>query len=128
MSNPCIACGACCAHFRASFYWSEADPLGGGLTPPTLTVRLTPHLVAMAGTERASPRCVALQGDIGKDVRCAIHALRPSPCREFQASWVEGVHNPRCDRARAAHGLPPLPAPAATDPCRGALGSIAEAL
>ena len=23
--NPCIECGACCAYYRASFYWAEAD-------------------------------------------------------------------------------------------------------
>ena len=23
--NPCVTCGACCAHFRVSFYWAEAD-------------------------------------------------------------------------------------------------------
>ncbi|MEG6657786.1 YkgJ family cysteine cluster protein, partial [Pseudomonas aeruginosa] len=21
--NPCLTCGACCAHFRVSFYWGE---------------------------------------------------------------------------------------------------------
>lgn len=51
---------------------------------------------------------MALQGEIGHSVRCSIHPLRASPCRDFQASWVDGVHNERCDRARAAHGLPPL--------------------
>ncbi|WP_142908916.1 CxxCxxCC domain-containing protein, partial [Klebsiella pneumoniae] len=23
--NPCMTCGACCAFFRVSFYWAEAD-------------------------------------------------------------------------------------------------------
>ena len=27
--NPCLSCGACCAFYRASFYWSEA----AGVTP-----------------------------------------------------------------------------------------------
>lgn len=62
----------------------------------------------MRGTERQPPRCVALEGEIGRAVCCSIYGLRASPCREFQASWVDGVHNERCDRARAAHGLPPL--------------------
>ncbi|HET7609208.1 MAG TPA: YkgJ family cysteine cluster protein [Gammaproteobacteria bacterium] len=109
--NPCLACGACCAFFRASFHWSEADPAGRGLTPAGLTAKLTPHRAVMRGTEKTPPRCVALRGTIGKNVHCAIHALRPSPCREFQASWVDGLHNERCDRARAAHGLPPLSLP-----------------
>ena len=111
MWNPCLTCGACCAHFRVSFHWSEADPDAGGVTPGDLTAKLTPHHAVMLGTERQPPRCVALDGQIGAAVTCAIHALRPSPCREFQASWVDGVHSERCDRARAAHGLPPLEKP-----------------
>jgi Fe-S-cluster containining protein len=112
MPNPCLTCGACCAHFRVSFYWTEADPQAGGPTPPDLTTKVTPHQAVMRGTEQPSPRCVALEGTIGKSVRCAIHPLRPSPCREFQASWIDGAHNERCDRARAAYGLPPLSPPA----------------
>ena len=84
----------------------------GGLTPPHLTTKLTAHHAVMRGTEQQPPRCVALHGTIGENVRCVIHPLRPSPCRDFQASWVDGVHNERCDRARAAHGLPPLSPPA----------------
>jgi uncharacterized protein len=44
-------------------------------------------------------------------VTCGIYALRPSPCREFEASWIDGVPSERCDQARAAHGLPPLEPP-----------------
>ena len=116
MWNPCITCGACCAYFRASFYWSEAEPNAGGVTPPHLTTKLTHHHAVMRGTEQSPPRCVALHGTIGENVRCVVHPLRPSPCREFQASWVDGVHNERCDRARAAHGLPPLSPPGDTSP------------
>jgi hypothetical protein len=29
--NPCVSCGACCAHFRVSFYWAEADDAPGGI-------------------------------------------------------------------------------------------------
>lgn len=111
MSNPCLTCGACCAYFRASFYWSEADPAAGGRTPPDLATKLTPYHAVMRGTEIAPPRCVALQGTIGERVQCAIYDARPSPCRELQASWVDGARNERCDRARAAHGLPPLSPP-----------------
>jgi Fe-S-cluster containining protein len=106
MSNPCLSCGACCAYFRASFHWLETAPCG--ITPAELTIRISPQHVAMRGTEQQPPRCTALEGEIGSAVRCSIYALRASPCREFQASWVNGVHNVRCDRARSAHGLPPL--------------------
>ncbi|EKJ0223351.1 YkgJ family cysteine cluster protein, partial [Escherichia coli] len=26
--NPCMACGACCAFFRVSFYWAKVDDAG----------------------------------------------------------------------------------------------------
>ena len=107
-NNPCLRCGACCAYFRVSFYWSEADSAAGGVTPADHTVKITPFLLAMRGTDLCPPRCAALEGEIGKRVRCTIHPARPSPCREFRASWVDGPRSERCDRARAAHGLPPL--------------------
>jgi uncharacterized protein len=112
MSNPCLSCGACCAYFRASFHWLETTAAPGGATPAELTMPVSPHLVAMRGTGRKAPRCVALDGSIGASVSCTIYEKRASPCREFQASWVDGVYNERCDRARAAHGLAPLPPPA----------------
>jgi uncharacterized protein len=106
--NPCLECGACCAHYRVSFYWSEADPAVGGMTPPEVTTKLTPHHAVLRGTELPPRRCVALVGEIGKSVSCTIYARRPSPCSELQPSWADGTRNERCDRARAAHGLPAL--------------------
>ena len=114
MSNPCLSCGACCACFRASFHWLETTTAPDGATPAELTVQVSPHLVAMRGTDRKPPRCIALEGSIGNSVRCSIYERRASPCRDFQASWVDGRHNERCDRARAVYGLPPLPPPAGT--------------
>lgn len=113
--NPCLGCGACCAQFRVSFYWSEADSAVGGRTPAELSVRLSPHRVAMLGTEKHPPRCAALEGEIGNRVCCTIYATRPSPCREFRASWVDGGRSERCDQARAAHGLPPLEQPGSAE-------------
>ena len=46
-------------------------------------------------------RCVALEGRIGESVGCSIYTLRPSPCRDFEASFEFGQHKPRCDEARA---------------------------
>lgn len=106
--NPCLACGACCAFFRASFYWGETDAASGGAVPVDLTQPISPHRVAMLGTDQPEPRCIALQGDIGQKVCCIIHPVRASVCRDFPASWSDGVHNEACDRARARHGLPPL--------------------
>ncbi len=112
-SNPCISCGACCAYYRASFYWAEADETLGGTVPIELTEKLNDFRRVMKGTSRKSPRCIALLGEIGKSVRCSIYEQRASVCRDFDLSWLNGVHNERCDQARIAWGLEPLPAPVA---------------
>lgn len=108
MSNPCQQCGACCAHFRVSFYWTESDPFLGGVVPSELTSRINPHLCAMQGTDQKAPRCIALEGKVGDFVACTIYDKRPSPCRELLAAWSNGEPSPQCDKARHAHGLPPL--------------------
>ncbi len=106
--NACLTCGACCAFFRASFYWSEANDVTPGGVPVHLTRKLNDFLRVMIGTNRAKPRCIALSGTIGSKVRCVIYPRRASVCRDFEASWSNGVHSERCDRARAAWGLLPL--------------------
>lgn len=111
MTNPCLTCGACCAYYRVSFHWAETDRFLGGKTPADLTFKADLHRAAMHGTSGPSPRCIALEGEIGRAVRCTIYSRRPSPCREFSASWVNGERSERCDRARAAHGLAPLEPP-----------------
>jgi Fe-S-cluster containining protein len=108
MSNPCLQCGACCAYFRVSFYWSEAEPFLGGSVPAELTAPLTPQRVAMRGTLCSPLRCIALQGEIGKEVKCGIYPLRPTPCRELDPWDASGQPDEKCSRARAAHNLPPL--------------------
>lgn len=95
----CQRCGACCAHFRVSFYWTEADDGPQGSVPVSLTEQLNGHLRCMAGTSARAPRCIALQGDVGKDVGCTIYQQRPSPCREVMPG------DPQCLKARAAHQL-----------------------
>ena len=106
--NPCLTCGACCAFYRTSFYWTEAAPEAGGTVPPELTDKLNEHLVCMKGTWSEMPRCTALEGAIGERVACSIYPLRASVCRDFSFAWEDGLPNERCDRARAGWGLPPL--------------------
>ena len=108
MLNPCLCCGACCAYYRASFYWAEADDAPGGSVPAVMTVQVSTMQRAMRGTDKGQPRCCALQGEIGQAVYCAIHPLRASPCREFTPSWENQLPNPQCDKARQAWGLAPL--------------------
>ena len=97
--NPCIQCGACCATFRVSFYWAESDPFTGGSIPPELTEKISPSLVAMKGTNQPSPRCVALEGDIGGNIGCSIYEKRSSTCREFDYGTAD------CMKARMKHGI-----------------------
>lgn len=106
-AHPCLSCGACCAHFRVSFYWGECRS-AGGTVPDDLVTRISPYHVAMRGTEAKPVRCVALQGELGRQVACTQYQDRSSTCREFAASWEAGERNPACDAARAAYGLPPL--------------------
>ncbi|UCJ15222.1 YkgJ family cysteine cluster protein [Pseudomonas sp. MM211] len=107
MPNPCLTCGACCAHFRVSFFWGECQS-AGGTVPDDQVILITPHRVAMRGTEAKPSRCNALLGDVGQGTRCTLYEQRSSTCREFEASWANGEHNPHCDDARRAYGLPPL--------------------
>lgn len=107
--NPCTSCGACCAFFRASFFYREADDHQPGGVPLELTEDLTDFRRVMKGTDRKHPHCIALAGEIGRTVACEIYDQRSSTCREFPASYHDGqTPNPDCDRARARHGLGPL--------------------
>jgi Fe-S-cluster containining protein len=95
----CQQCGACCAFFRVSFYWAEAPQRG---VPDTLIEPVTQHVACMAGTGSPTPRCHALQGEVGTEVACSIYSARPSPCRELEPG------DEKCNRARAKFGLEAL--------------------
>ncbi len=97
--SPCTSCGACCAAFRVSFYWAEAAANG---LREDLYEPLTPVLACMRGTNRPSPRCAALLGDVGLETRCVAYENRPSPCREVQPG------DAKCARARLLCHLPGL--------------------
>ena len=95
--DACLSCGACCAHFRVSFYWAEGENIHEDLLEP-----LTPVYSCMKGTNQKNPRCVALEGEVGKRVSCSIYENRSSSCKEVQAG------DEQCEKARAAHKLIPL--------------------
>lgn len=109
----CRRCGACCAAFRVSFYWAEADAFG---LPAPLVEQIGPWYACMAGSNAASPRCHALAGELGKAVSCTVYEQRPSPCREVQPG------DGRCISARRHHGLPASLAATARGPARLADG------
>lgn len=108
MSNPCLSCGACCASYRVSFYCGETDDFPGGTVPTGLTEQITSVMACMRGTAAQPPRCIALRGEVGKEVFCVIHEFRPSACREFAPFAAVGRGNDACNEARRRHGLPPL--------------------
>lgn len=95
----CQRCGACCAQFRVSFYWAEADDAPGGTVPVALTRPVGTLHRCMAGTEARPVRCVALQGEVGRSVGCGIYEQRSSTCRSVQPG------DEQCLKARTAHGL-----------------------
>jgi uncharacterized protein len=107
--TPCQQCGACCAAFRVSFYCGEAEPPLAGGVPADLTEQISPYLIAMRGTQTAPVRCIALEGKIGENVRCAIYTRRSSTCRDLEPHDSAGRPDEKCSRARALNGLAPLP-------------------
>jgi Fe-S-cluster containining protein len=108
VSNPCVSCGACCAAYRVSFYCGETDEFPGGSVPSNLVEQVTSVMACMRGTAAQPPRCVALQGEVGKSVSCVIYEQRPSPCREFAPLAAVGRGDEACADARRRHGLAPL--------------------
>jgi Fe-S-cluster containining protein len=111
MATPCQRCGACCATYRVTFHCGESDEFDGGTVPAGLAEPITGALACMRGTAAQPPRCVALHGEIGVAVACAIYEFRPSACRDFAPLAAVGRGDPACDEARRRHGLPPLESP-----------------
>lgn len=109
-ASPCTRCGACCAWGRVSFPARELASREGAV-PDALVLPRSPGHVMMRGSDQAPPRCVALRGEVGQQVSCAIYAVRPEVCRELPPAWEGGAPSPRCDEARAAAGMAPLPRP-----------------
>ena len=103
--SPCEACGACCAFFRVMVANAETDDLPGGIVPIDQTFFLNNAQKCMKGTESTSPRCVALEGNIGFHVTCRIYENRPATCRNFSLSWENNIGNRLCDKARGVFGL-----------------------
>lgn len=99
--NPCFGCGACCRHFRISFYHGELDSQPGGYVPADLTSQITPFRACMKGTEAGHGQCIAQQDD----GRCTIYLQRPSVCREFPVFMADGSVNPECLRLRALYNI-----------------------
>lgn len=108
-NHPCINCGACCGTYRVSFLRSELAPNGLWKVPASEVEDHGTDYVSLKGTTKNHhPSCNQLQGRIGKKAWCGMYENRPSPCRNFKASYEDGTKQPRCDEARRVHGLRPL--------------------
>jgi Fe-S-cluster containining protein len=98
LSEACQTCGACCVFSHTWPELGEEDPDGDGI--PLELVDCETGRMKCDGD-----RCLALEGVVGKKVRCTVYAHRPKVCREF--SPQNRPHD--CNTVRAHSGLPPLP-------------------
>jgi len=107
VSFDCQACGACCCNTdenRAEKFvdYVEVTPRSALASHSSLLRRLTvlnekgERHMKLRGAEQ---RCVALEGDVGGQVSCAIYDLRPGACRRVQPGSRE------CRRARRGRGI-----------------------
>jgi Fe-S-cluster containining protein len=104
----CRDCGACCCNTECNRRdgtqdYIEVEPggslrLGSRHALKQLAQRNEHGEWHMLLTGRKQ-RCVALVGDVGGGVRCAIYADRPRVCKNVEAGDEE------CLRARRFHGL-----------------------
>ncbi len=76
--------------------------------PPEMTVQINQRMVAMRGSERTPARCCALVGEVGTQVQCSIYEQRAQVCRDIMYTGYNGLREEKCDKARIAHGMPPL--------------------
>ncbi len=94
MEYDCQSCGACCSH---KWSWpvlrrDRSDATG----IPADYLRTDYPLL------KTDPcgRCIALRGEVGRGVACAIYEHRPNACRSFQPGST------LCLEARQSQNLP----------------------
>ncbi len=107
----CLICGACCASPFVGQGYIRLDPdeearlARKGL--PVLEIVPGPEdRLVLLGTKDNAERihvCVALTGQLGKQVACSIYEQRPLLCRQFEAGSAE------CYEARRALGISETP-------------------
>jgi Fe-S-cluster containining protein len=105
-AKDCLRCGACCTNPDENRAERFVDWVEVGANEP-LRARadlVKKHVVVNARGERhlrldPSGRCTALRGRLGRDVSCAIYALRPAGCRHVEPGSA------RCVQYRAERGI-----------------------
>lgn len=89
----CQACGACCSY--------SADWPRFTLESDEDIARIPEALISadLSGMRCEGVRCLALKGEIGKQVACTIYAVRPQVCHACMPG------DPECLMAREEHGI-----------------------
>lgn len=90
----CLSCGACCSYYAQERRLIVADGIAEEFKHLTRVVvedvefewggneKDTYHSETLA-MQVTDTSCVALQGEVGRDVRCGIYEGRPGACRVF---------------------------------------------
>ena len=96
----CLTCGVCCIalHYAsvssgrvpaAEHYWEVTEETSHGEITVDRVLRRDPETGA----------CLALAGEIGKNISCNIYEERPQTCRDFEAG------SDKCHALRRAYGI-----------------------
>ena len=97
-SVDCASCGACCLE-AGHVAVTPDDRTPRALTRSTKGLGLSNDTLSKLGPRclkrHMGGRCVALEGEVGCSVSCAIYEKRPSVCRRFEAG------SPGCLEARS---------------------------
>lgn len=99
----CMTCGACCASFVCVDV-NPGNPIASKdcweITKRGKRSEFTVDRFIKRKEEDFS--CVALEGEIGREVNCRVYEHRPRMCRLFEAG------SDRCHAVRRAYGLEPF--------------------
>lgn len=83
----CTKCGACCAKpgkitiFRKEIYDGLKEVINPALAKSTMPFGKDYTFIP---NNDNSPRCLHLQGELGKNVACKIYSDRPAFCRMYE--------------------------------------------
>ena len=93
IASPCQRCGACCAYDKNWPRFSLEAEEDIALIPEALVA------LDKSGMRCVENRCLALSGEVGKQVSCTIYGLRPDVCRTCMPG------DPECNTAREHYGF-----------------------
>ena len=83
-TNPCLDCGACCSHFRVSFYIGELAGENGGQVPLDLVTQMSPLRACMKGTEMGGGRRISLT----RTEFALLQTFMENPRKVLERSWL----------------------------------------